>query len=193
LVNTPNFSGNTTDKVNAESFNQYMSDGFSGILMQEIREYRSLAYTTSGAFINPIRKNNPGTFYSYVGCQGDKTLDAISVMNDILKKMPEKPERIEMIKAGLINSVSSNFPDFRNISNRIDIGRQMGYTQSPLVDEYKLYGTLTFNDIISFYKSNIQSQNRVITVYGNAQMIDKKKLAEYGNVVELKLKNIKVY
>ena len=193
LVNTPNFSGNTTDKVNAESFNQYMSDGFSGILMQEIREYRSLAYTTSGAFINPIRKNNPGTFYSYVGCQGDKTLDAISVMNDILEKMPEKPERIEMIKAGLINSVSSNFPDFRSISNRIDRGRQMGYTQSPLVDEYKLYGTLTFNDIVSFYKSNIQSQNRVITVYGNAQMIDKKKLAEYGNVVELKLKNIKVY
>jgi Zn-dependent M16 (insulinase) family peptidase len=68
----------------------------------------------------------------------------------------------------------------------------MGYTQSPLVDEYKLYGTLTFNDIVSFYKSNIQSQNRVITVYGNAQMIDEKKLAEYGNVVELKLKNIKV-
>ena len=193
LVNTPNFSGNTIDKVNAESFNQYMSDGFSGILMQEIREYRSLAYTTSGAFINPIRKNNPGTFYSYVGCQGDKTLDAIGVMNNILKQMPEKPERIEMIKAGLINSVSSNFPDFRSISSRIDRGRQMGYIQSPLVDEYKLYGTLTFNDIVSFYKSNIQSQNRVITVYGNAQMIDKKKLAEYGNVIELKLKNIKVY
>ncbi len=192
LVNTPNFSGNTTDKVNAEAFNQYMSDGFSGILMQEIREYRSLAYTTSGAFINPIRKNNPGTFYSYVGCQGDKTIDAVKIMDEILKQMPEKPERIDMIKSGLINSISSNFPDFRGISSRIDRGRQMGYTQSPLADEYKLYGTLTFNDIVNFYKSNIQNRPRVITIYGNSKVIDKKKLEAYGNVVELKLKNIKV-
>jgi len=192
LVNTPNFSGNTADKVNAEAFNQYMSDGFSGILMQEIREYRSLAYTTSGAFINPIRKNNPGTFYSYVGCQGDKTIDAIKIMDDILVQMPEKPERIDMIKSGLTNSISSNFPDFRSISSRIDRGRQMGYTQSPLVDEYKLYGTLTFSDIVNFYKSNIQNRPKVITIYGNSKVIDKKKLEAYGNVVQLKLKNIKV-
>jgi len=192
LINTPNFSGNTVDKVNAEAFNQYLSDGFSGILMQEIREYRSLAYTTSGSFINPIRKNNPGTFYSYVGCQGDKTLDAIAVMDNILLKMPEKPERIDMIKSGLINSISSNFPSFRNISSNIEKGRQMGYTQSPLVDEYKLYNTLSFNDIVNFYKSNIQNRPRVITIYGNSKVIDKKKLAQYGKVVELKLKDIKV-
>lgn len=192
LVNTPNFSGNTADKVHAEAFNQYLSDGFSGILMQEIREYRSLAYTTSGSFINPIHKNNPGTFYAYVGCQGDKTLDAVSVMDSILLKMPEKPERIQLIKSGLTNSISSNFPDFRSISSRIDRGRQMGYTQSPLGEEYKLYGSLTFNDIVSFYKSNIQNRPRIITIYGNSDMIDKKKLAKYGEIVELKLSDIKV-
>jgi hypothetical protein len=151
-----------------------------------------LAYTNSGSFVNPIRKNNPGSFYSYVGCQGDKTIDAVKIMDEILNKMPEKPERIDMIKSGLINSISSNFPDFRSISSRIDRGRQMGYTQSPLVDEYKLYGTLTFNDIVNFYKSNIQNRPRVITIYGNSKVIDKKKLEAYGNVVQLKLKNIKV-
>ena len=46
LINTPPFSGSAKDKVNAEAFNNYMSDGFSGLLMQEIREYRSLAYGT---------------------------------------------------------------------------------------------------------------------------------------------------
>ncbi len=192
LVNTPNFSGNTSDNVNAEAFNQYLSDGFSGILMQEIREYRSLAYTTSGSFINPMHKNNPGVFYSYVGCQGDKTIDAVSVMDSILLKMPEKPERIVMIKSGLINSISSSLPDFRSISSRIERGRQMGYSQSPLIEEYKLYGNLSFNDIVSFYKANIQNRPRVITIYGNTKVIDKKKLSKYGEVIELKTKNILV-
>ncbi len=191
LINTPNFSGNTADKVNAEAFNQYLSDGFSGILMQEIREYRSLAYGTGGSFINPIGKNKPGVFYAYVGCQADKTNDAVNILDSILKHMPEKPERIDMIKSGMINSISSNYPDFRYISGTIERGKQLGYTQSPLIEEYKLYKTLTFNDIIKFYQPNIQTQPRVITIYGDLKKIDKKKLAAYGEIVELKLSDIK--
>lgn len=191
MINTPNFSGNTADKVNAEAFNQYLSDGFSGILMQEIREYRSLAYATGGAFINPIGKNNPGVFYAYVGCQADKTNDAVAVLDSIVKHMPLKPDRIDMIKSGMINSISSNFPDFRNISSSIESGKQLGNLQSPLVEEYKLYKTLTFDDIIKFYQPNIQSQPRIITIYGDLKKMNKKKLANYGEIVELKLKDIK--
>jgi len=191
LINTPNFSGNTADKVNAEAFNQYLSDGFSGILMQEIREYRSLAYATGGAFINPIGKNNPGVFYAYVGCQADKTNDAVAILDSIVKHMPLKPDRIDMIKSGMINSISSNFPDFRNISSSIESGKQLGNLQSPLVEEYKLYKTLTFDDIIKFYQPNIQSQPRIITIYGDLKKMNKKKLANYGEIVELKLKDIK--
>ena len=191
LINTPNFSNSTSDKVKAEAFNQYLSDGFSGILMQEIREYRSLAYSTGGSFISPIIKNNPGVFYAYIGCQGDKTNDAVVILDSILKNMPIKPERIEMIKSGMINSMSSNLPDFRYISSTIEKGRQLGYTQSPLVEEYKLYKTLTFDDIVKFYQPNIQNQPRVITIYGNMKKIDKKKLKKYGEIVELKLNDIK--
>ena len=191
LINTPNFSGNTADKVHAEAFNQYLSDGFSGILMQEIREYRSLAYSTGGSFVNPIEKNKPGAFYAYIGCQADKTNDAVAVLDSILNYMPEKPERIDMIKSGMINSISSNFPAFRNISTSIELGKQLGYTQSPLVEEYKLYKTLTFDDITNFYQPNIQKQPRVITIYGDLKKIDLKKLANYGRIIELKLKDIK--
>jgi len=91
----------------------------------------------------------------------------------------------------MINSISSNFPDFRYISGSIERGRQLGNTQSPLIEEYKLYKTLTFNDIIKFYQPNIQTQPRVITIYGDLKKIDKKKLAAYGEIIELKLSDIK--
>jgi len=192
LINTPPFSGNVKDEVGAEAFNQYMSDGFSGILMQEIREYRSLAYTTSGAFITPIHKNNPGVFYSYVGCQSDKTMDAVVVMDSILRHMPQKTERIDLIKAGLINSISSSYPNFRNISSSIDMGRQRGYTESPLKKEFEMYKTLTFEEINSFYENNIQDKPRIITIYGNSEKIDEKELSKYGKIIKLKVSDILV-
>jgi len=54
-----------------------------------------------------------------------------------------------------------------------------------------LYKTLTFDDITNFYQPNIQKQPRVITIYGDLKKIDLKKLAKYGQIIQLKLKDIK--
>jgi predicted Zn-dependent peptidase len=192
LMNTSNFSGEPKDEVYAEAFNSYMSDGFSGILMQEIREYRSLAYSTSGAFISPIQKNKPGFFYAYIGCQVDKSIDAISVLDSILLKLPKKPERLQMIKAGLINSMSASYPNFRSVSSSIAFGREMGYTKSPRLKKYEIYKNLTFDNIVTFYEQNILNRPRVITIYGNAKKINPKILSNYGDIQKLKIKDIRV-
>ena len=190
LQRTPPFSKSTKELVHAEAFNQYMSDGFSGLLMQEIREYRSLAYGTGGSFIAPIEKNNPGYFYAYVGCQGDKSNDAVAVLDTLLKNMPVKPERIQLIKSGLINSFSSNYPFFRALSSTIESKILDGKSTANQLEEFNLYKTLSFNDIIDFYKQNIQGQPRVITIYGDLKQLNMKKLAEYGQVIKLKQKDI---
>ena len=192
FLNAANYSGLTKDFVNAQAFNSYMSGGFSGILMQEIREYRSLAYSTGGNLITPYLKNNPCSFYAYVGCQMDKTNEAINVMDSILRFMPKKPERIDMVKTGLINSMSSNYPNFRNISTSIAFGRDLGYTHSPAIDRYPLYKSLTFDNIVDFYTTNLVNRPRIITIYGNLKLVDKKKLAQFGEIEVLKPKQIRI-
>jgi zinc protease len=192
FLNGANYSGLTNEIVNAQAFNSYMSDGFSGLLMQEIREYRSLAYTTDGMLSTPNVKNNPNWFFSYVGCQMDKTNDATAVMDSILRFMPKKPERIDMVKAGLINSMSSNYPNFRYISTSIATARDMGYTYSPAIDRYPLYKSLTFDNIVDFYNTNLVNRPRIITIYGNLKLVDKKKLAQYGDIEVIKLKQIRI-
>ena len=192
LINTANFTKTPANEVYAEAFNSYMSDGFSGIMMQEIREYRSLAYATGGSFVSPYQTNRPGVFYGYVGCQVDKSNDAIAVMDSIVRFLPKKPERLAMVKAGLINSLSSNYPNFRSISTSIENGRDVGYTKSPRLDYYEVYKTLTFDNIVSFYEQNILNRPRTITIYGNLKKIDKKKLLPFGEFKELKMNQIRV-
>lgn len=192
LLNTPNFSGETRDKVLAEAFNNYVSDGFSGLLMQEIREYRSLAYATGGSFIAPIQKNKPGYFYAYIGCQVDKTNEAVGVLDSIMKHLPQKPERIDLIRSGLINSITSNYPNFRSLSPRIAYGKELGYSESPLKKEFELYKNLQFNDINRFYEQNILHRPRIITIYGNLKKIDLKQLQNFGEIQKLRIKDIRI-
>ena len=192
FLNAANYSGLNQDYVNAEAFNAYMSDGFSGILMQEIREYRSLAYSTGGMLLTPNVKNTPSWYYAFVGCQMDKTNDATAVLDSILRFMPKKPERINMIKSGLINSMSSNYPNFRSISSSIAYGRDLGYTHSPALDRYPLYKSLNFDNIVDFYNTNLVNRPRIITIYGNLKLVDKKKLAQYGEIEILKPNQIRI-
>ena len=192
FLNAANYSGLNQDYVNAEAFNAYMSDGFSGILMQEIREYRSLAYSTGGMLLTPNVKNTPSWYYAFVGCQMDKTNDATAVLDSILRFMPKKPERINMIKSGLINSMSSNYPNFRSISSAIAYGRDLGYTHSPALDRYPLYKSLNFDNIVDFYNTNLVNRPRIITIYGNLKLVDKKKLAQYGEIEVVKPNQIRI-
>jgi hypothetical protein len=113
-------------------------------------------------------------------------------MDSILRFMPKKPERIDMVKAGLINSMSSNYPNFRSISSSIAMGREFGYTHSPALDRYPLYKSLTFDNIVDFYNTNLVNRPRIITIYGNLKLVDKKKLAQFGEIEILKPKQIRI-
>ena len=70
--------------VASDAFNQYMSGGFTGLIMYEIREKRSMAYTAYGVDATPALPGKDCYFYGYVGTQSDKVADAISVYMDIL-------------------------------------------------------------------------------------------------------------
>lgn len=191
VLKTPNYKDEPKENVKADAFNTYLSDGFSGLLMQEIREFRSLAYTTSGSFNKPYFGNSPGIFYAYVGCQSDKTNDAVQVLDSLIRFMPSKTERMEPIKLMLKNASASSYPNFRSLSSAIDFGKQLGYKHSPKLDEYPLYNTLTFDELYDFYKQNIQNQNHIITIYGNMNNIDKEKLKSMGNLMELSISDIR--
>lgn len=190
LINSNEY--NSSPKLNADirAFNQYMGGDFSGLILQEIREYRSLAYSAGGHFEKPYLQKHPAYFSAYIGCQADKTNDAIETMNGLINNMPQKPERIDAVKSLLKNSTSTYYPDFRSISLYIEGFRLRGYTSYPLVEEYGKYDTLTFDDIENFYENNIKNKPMIITIYGNKTRMDLTRLAKCGKIIELKKKDI---
>lgn len=186
LINSDNYKTNPLLDARIHAFNVYMGGDFSGLILQEIREYRSLAYGAAGHLRTPKLQDNPCFFTGYIGCQADKTNEAIDVMYNLMKNMPQKPERTEGVKTWLKNSITSEYPNFRTLSEEVQGFRERGYKSLPLKEAYEKYESLQFDDIMAFYEGYIKTKPVVISIYGDKSKMDLAKLSKYGKVVELK-------
>lgn len=184
LIDGEPYSVNTA--VDYMAFNEYFGGGFSGLVMNEIREKRSMAYTAYGYFARPPKQGQLTEFIGYVGTQSDKVVDAIDVYVSLLDSMPQYPETIENVRTILRQSVLSNKPTFRYKSQRMTDLMRLGYKVDPAMLQVRDIQRLTFEDIQSFYQSRIQGKPMTILIMGDPKLIDQKQLkAKYGKITKL--------
>ncbi len=174
----------------AEAFNQYFGGGFSGLVLQEIREYRSLAYGAGAAYKLPNKLGKPAYFIGYVGTQADKTAEALEVFMDLVRNMPEKKDRIEIIRPYLEQSAIAKNPGFRKLSSYIVELKQKGFTSDPAELFKSDYQNMEFSEITDFYNKSIKNKPMVITIVGNKKKLDYKGLSKYGKVINVKEKTL---
>lgn len=169
-----------------DAFNEYFGGGFSGLVIQEIREYRSMAYSAGASYTIPLLTGKRSSFIGYVGTQADKTIDAIRVFDSLLLYMPQKKERIETIRSSLVQEAYASRPDFRDLTETFVGWKLKGYYEDP--SKYKLpyYNKLTFDNIEKFYENNIKGKPVVICIVGDKKRLNMTEIAKYGKIVEVK-------
>lgn len=71
------------------AFNQYFGLDFTGIVLNEIREKRSMAYTAY-AFVGTQGIAGKASYLrGYIGTQNDKANDALDVLMGLVNDMPK--------------------------------------------------------------------------------------------------------
>ncbi len=172
---------------------QYIGGSFSGLILQEIREYRSLAYSAGGKFLKPEYQDKPLLFSSFVGCQADKTNEAIEVMLKLYSDLPKYPERIKPFKTYAMSTVTTRYPTQRNVSEQIELLQLKGFKSDPLEQEFNAVSALSFEDMYQYYEKNIKGKPIAITIYGDKSKINMEKLKAIGEIKELKKEAIAKY
>lgn len=168
-----------------QAFNQYFGGGFSGLVLQEIREYRSLAYSAGGWYQTAPLEGSKARLLTYIGCQADKTTDAIAVMKGLIEDMPQKAERIPSLRKNLQLETVTEYPDFRNIPDQVINLELRGFDEDPNKKAFDTYAELSMDDIYQFYAERIKDKPYTITVLGDSRRINLDKLRQLGDVVEL--------
>lgn len=173
------------DDVLRDAFYQYFSGGFNGLVINEIREKRSMAYTAMAYIATPEILGNQTYMVGNIGTQNDKANDALDVFMGLINDMPKNAERIDNIKSYMRQEALSSHPDFRYKAQYLKVFQQMGYEGDPAAEKLPQIDALTFDDIVKFYEENIKGKPYAIGIMGNPKDIDLSKLEKYGKVVKV--------
>ncbi|MGB1013719.1 MAG: M16 family metallopeptidase, partial [Nannocystaceae bacterium] len=165
------------------AFNEYFGGSMAGLVFQEVRELRSLAYSTRAQFLEHPVKGHAGMMYLHVGTQADKTFEALDVVLELLGAMPRKPERMPGIRSALIESQLAATVGFRGVLQAEQSWRWLGYREDPRRQWLEAYDKLTFADIESFVAQQIEGRPRSILVVGDPKRVSRRELRRYGEVV----------
>ncbi len=160
--------------VYSDAFNQYFSGGFSGIVLNEIRTKRSMAYTAYGVNQTPSITGKNTSFIGYVGTQSDKVVEAINVYMDLLTTMPADTTRMEAIRAALKQAAQTAKPSMRGKASTFEHWKRLGYNDDPAKINAEKINNLTYEEIEAFYKENIQGKPVTIILMGDPKKIDLK-------------------
>jgi len=107
-----------------------------------------------------------------------------------VREMPEKADRMPMIKDYLIQSAIIDKPNYRNLSGSVSKWKQKGFTDDPAKINSEIYSKLTFKDIVEFNNKNLKAKPMVIAIVGDKKRIDLNELKKYGKIIEIKEKDL---
>jgi predicted Zn-dependent peptidase len=177
------------EDVGYDAFNQYFSGGFSGLVMNEIREKRSMAYTAYGNLSQGALPGMDSYLFGYIGTQGDKVADAVDVFMGLLSDMPapeNEEERMENIRTYLHQSALTAKPGMRSKSQVFEAWKKLGYTEDPAKVNMTAIDNLTYEDIKAFYEKNVKGKPVTIVIVGDPKTIDQKALkAKWGKITKV--------
>lgn len=173
-----------------DAFNEYFGGGFSGLVVQEIREYRSMAYATGATLRTPPVEGKKNAFVGYIGTQADKTSDALDVFMGLFRNMPVKEERMDVLRSSLVQEALADQPAFRELTLTVSKWIKKGYTEDPARNKAEKFKSMNFDDIVKFYTSELKDKPVAICIVGDESRLDMKHIAGYGKVVKVEQKKL---
>ena len=182
------------ERAKLSLWGEYFGGGMSSVLFQHVREFRSLAYSTSGKRMTTSVAQHPQEALGYItatGTQADKLPQAMATIDSLLRQMPMKVENLEAARQTVLNDLQNTYPTFRTIGRYVANQRMAGYSSNAATTMAQLIPGITAQEVEQFHRQHIASNpNRVWIIIGDKKLTDLKQLARYGRVVELKKEDI---
>ena len=103
----------------AQLFNEYFGGGMAGLVFQELREARALAYSAWAHFFTPSRPDEENILVGSIGCQADKTLNAVHAFMELLENMPINQTRWESAHSSILSTYRTTPLPYRGTAGYI--------------------------------------------------------------------------
>ncbi len=171
-------------------FNEYFGGNMSGIVFQDIRESKALAYSCYAAYGIPSKKDEPFYMMGYVGCQSDKMKESINAMQTLLDELPASAVLFENQKASLLNSIATSRINKTSILFDYLAAQKKGVEYDLRKNTFEGVSNMNLADVQRFHREQIANKPHTLTVLGSKDKLDMKVLEQYGKVKMLSLEEV---
>ena len=181
---------NPEDEAKIELFNEYFGGGMNGVVFQELRESRGLAYSAFADYSTTFRKENPNFAYTYIISQNDKMMDCIHVFNNILDTLPQTPAAFELAKQATMKRIASQRITKAGIIYYYLNAKELGIDYDIRRKVYEQLPSLTLEDIVKFEQDNMTRKPWRYLILGDEKNLDMKSLEKIAPVKRVSTEEI---
>ena len=182
---------NVEEMPTAALFNEYFGSGMNGIVFQELRESRGLAYSARAYYDQaPDRKGHPETNYTFIISQNDKMMDCIHTFNEILDTLPQSQSAFEIARQSLTKQLAAQRTTRFAVLNAWMAAQERGVDYDINEKIYNELPNLTLEDIVRFADERMARKPRRYMILGNEKELDLAALLKVGPIKRVSLEEI---
>ena len=166
-------------------FNEYFGGGMNGVVFQELREARGLAYNASAWYAHPQKKGNYESYFTHIITQNDKMMDCVREFHHILNEFPASENAFKIAKEGLSKQLASLRVTKMGIIDRWRSMQDMGLDYDLNEKIYNDLEKVTLQDIVNFEKNNMANKAYRYMILGDEKNLDMESLEKIAPVRRL--------
>ena len=174
----------------ATLFNEYFGGGMGSIVFTEMRESKALAYSVWSNYKVAKDKSRDDYMFAYIGSQVDKLGDAMAGMDELLRELPTQEKAFNTAKASLLKKLESERVLRESVLFDYEAAQKKGLNKDIRKDIYEHVKNMTMQDVQDFHTEFIKTRKYNIAVIGDKDKLDRKVLAKYGKVEEVKVDDL---
>ena len=173
-----------------EVFNEYFGGGMNGIVFQEMREARGLAYNAYAYYYRPSEKDRKEYYMTHIITQNDKMVDCITHFHEILNEMPASETAFQIAKDAVTKRLASARITKSGVINSYIASRKLGLDVSSYELIYKQLDKVTLQDIVGFEKQMMADKPCRYVILGDEKELDMEALEKIGPIRRLTTEEI---
>ena len=171
-------------------FNEYYGGGMNGIVFQEMREARGLAYSASAYYLTPSKKDDKEFCQTYIITQNDKMMDAVNQFHVILNEMPASETAFQIAKDAVTKQLASMRVTKSGVINAYISAKRRGIDYDINEKVYNALPGLGLQDIVDFEKAQMANKAYRYIILGDEKELDMEALSKIGPIKRLTTEEI---
>lgn len=171
-------------------YNEYFGGGMSGIVFQEMREARGLAYSARAYMSTPTYADGEYSFTAYIATQNDKMKQAIEAFDEIINTMPESEAAFNVAKESYINQIRTLRYTKASVLAAFIRTRDMGLDCDRARAVFEKVQTMTLDDVKAVQEQWVKDRTYHYCILGDSKNLDLNYLRTLGPITFLSQEEI---